>query len=241
MVAAVVLIVGCLIGARRRAALAFFLVGTTGYLVFFNFLLSGSTRHHGYLFVVWVLTAWLAWTGRQSEWPRIPRVGVGAEAIGRRLFTCSLVIPVVATIEYVVADLRGPFADTRRVAAVIREQGLERAPIIGLSRLLAQPVGALLDRKVLFPVEGKTLSFIEWGRGARHSTSARATDSVATVLLARECRVVVVTAAKNDVLPSTASRGRAIYTTPRPPMTGDRYRVWLLSAPATERCPTARR
>ena len=118
---------------------------------------------------------------------------------------------------------------------------LERAPIIGLSRLLAQPVGALLDRKVLFPVEGKTLSFIEWGRGARHSTSARATDSVATVLLARECRVVVVTAAKNDVLPSTASRGRAIYTTPRPPMTGDRYRVWLLSAPATERCPTARR
>ena len=239
--AAIVLSVGCLIAARRRAALAFFLVGTAGYLVFFNFLFEGSTRHHGYLFVVWVLTAWLAWTGRPSEWPRIPRVGAGAEAIGRRLFTCSLVIPVVATIEYVVGDLRGPFADTRRVAAVIREQGLERVPIVGLSRLLAQPVGALLDRKVLYPVEGKTLSFIEWGRGASHRRSARATDSIATALLARECRVVVITAAKNDVLPTTASRGRAIYTTPRPPMTGDRYRVWVLSAPASERCPAARR
>jgi hypothetical protein len=241
LAAAIVLCVGCLIAARRRAALAFFLVGTTGFLVFFNFLLGGTTRHHGSLFIVWVLTAWLAWTGRQSEWPRIPRVGAGAEAIGRRLFTCSLVIPVVATVQYVVSDLRGPFADARRVAAVVREQGLERVPIIGLSRLLAQPVGALLDRKVLYPVEGQTLSFIEWGRGASHRRSVRATDSIATDLLARECRVLVITAATNEVLPSTASRGRAIYTTPRPPITGDRYRVWLLSAPASERCRTADR
>ena len=235
--AAIVLGVGCLIAARRRAALVFFLVGTTGYIIFFKFLLNGSSRHHGYLFVVWVIAAWLAWGGQPSAWPRMPRVTGEAEAIGRRLFTCSLVIPVIATMEYVVADLRGPFADATNAATAIRQQGLDRAPIIGLARLHAQSVAALLDRKVIFPVEGKTLSFIEWGRGAGYRNGARATDSVATALLTRECRVLVITSPWNEVLPATASRGRAIYTTHGTSITRLRYRVWLLSAPASERCP----
>jgi hypothetical protein len=69
----IVLAIGMTFAARRRAALALFVVGTTGYSLFFGFFHPGSMHHHGYLFLVWVLTAWLAWAGPASERPRVRR------------------------------------------------------------------------------------------------------------------------------------------------------------------------
>ena len=238
--AAIVLALGCLISARRRAALAFFLVGTSGYIVFFNLLLDGAARHHGHLFIVWVVAAWLAWSGPPSRWPWLPKIDGETEAIARRLFTCSLVIPVLATIEFVVSDLRGPFADAVNAAAVIRAEGLEDVPIIGHTRPSAQPVAALLDRKVIFPVEGKTQSFIEWGPKRPRGGTARATDSAAAVLLTRECRVLVIAGAESSPPLANAARARAVHTTRATSITRDRFRVWLLSAPASARCPSGR-
>ena len=238
---AIVLCVGCLIAARRRAALALYLVGTAGFIAFFTLFISGAARHHGHLFIVWVVAAWLAWSGPPTTWWRLPSVAGGAEAIGRRLFTCSLVIPVLATIEFAVADLRDPFADARNGAAAIRAEGLEDVPIIGRSRPAAQPLAALLDRKVIFPVEGKTLSFIEWGPRRANGLNVGATERVARELLARECRVLVVAGAASTPPLPTEVRARAIYTTRVTTISRDRYRVWLLPAPDSERCPAARR
>ena len=237
---AIVLCIGLLIAARRRAALAFYLVGTTGLISFFTLFISGAARHHGHLFIVWVVAAWLAWSGPPSQWWRLPKIPGRAEAIGRRVFTCSLVIPVLATIEFAVADLRDPFADARSGAAAIRAEGLQDVPIIGRSRPVAPPLAALLDRKVIYPVEGKTLSFIEWGPRRPDGLSRGASERVARDLLVRECRVLIVAgAASTPPLPNEA-RARAIYTTRATTITRDRYRVWLLSAPASERCPAAR-
>ncbi|HET9798357.1 MAG TPA: hypothetical protein VFP90_10225 [Gemmatimonadaceae bacterium] len=240
LVSAIVLAVGCLIAARRRASLVFFVVGTTGFIVFFDFLLEGQARHHGSLFLVWVAAAWLAWSGSPSAWPLLPRLGDSAIAMGRRLFTCSLVLPLLGALEFVVADVRAPFADTRRAVAAIRREGLATAPIIALDRLHAQSVGALLDRPVTFPVERKTRTFVEWGRGSRGRGPA-ATDSTATALLARECRVIVFALAEEQLLPSTSARGRLMYITPDAPMDGYRFHIWLLTAPPSPRCPSTHR
>jgi hypothetical protein len=240
LVSAIVLAVGCLIAARRRASLVFFVVGTAGFIVFFDFLLEGQARHHGSLFLVWVAAAWLAWSGKPSAWPLLPQLGDSATAIGRRLFTCSLVLPLLGALEFVVTDVRAPFADTRRAAAAIRREGLATAPIIALDRLHGQSVGALLDRPVTFPVEGTTRTFVEWGRGTGGRGQA-ATDSAATALLARECRVLVFALAEEQLLPSTSARGRLMYVTPDAPMDGYRFHIWLLTAPPSPRCPSTHR
>ena len=237
----IVLAIGLLIAARRRVALVVYAVGTTGYLLFFAFFYPGSAHHHGSLFLVWVIAAWLAWDGPPSDRPRVLRALSGPrEELARRLFTLSLVVPVVGGIEIVAADVFTKFSDARHTAEVIRQQGLADVPIIGLVRSHAQSVSAFLDRKVLYPVEGKTLSFVEWGQGAPYRQAAVAVDSAATALLTRECRVLVITAAGQDVLTSTARRGHVIYTTGKRPMSGDRFRVWLLSAPISPRCPAPR-
>jgi hypothetical protein len=237
----IMLAIGLLIAARRRVSLVFYLVGTTGFLVFFTFLFPGFAHHHGFLFVVWVVTAWLAWGAAPSERPRfLRRLTDGVDAMRGNLFLITLIPPVIATVELSAADIRTPFADATHVADVIRSRGLADVPLIAVVRSDAQAVGAFLDRPLLFPLEGQTRTFVYWGPSWSHSATVRAADSAATALLARNCQVVLIASTQKEVNEGIASRARLIYSTRGRPMSGDRYRVWLMSAPPSATCPPGR-
>ncbi len=232
------LAIGAIIASRRRMALILFAVGTTGFLLFFGLLFPGTAHHHGYLFLVWALAAWLAWSDAPTAWrPALQRLSSFLETKRRRLFTLSLVLPVAATIELTVADLFMPFADARHVADILRAEGLQNATIIAIVRSHAQAVGAFLDHPVLYPHEGVERRFVVWGREAPYRETVRSADSALTVRLTRECRVVLIASPSKDVPTSIAARARLIYTTPHRPISGDRYRVWVATAPDPARCP----
>jgi hypothetical protein len=229
---------GCILASRRRVALVLFLVGTSGYLLFFGLIFPGMAHHHGYLFAVWILGAWLAWGGAPSRWPPTrQRLSERFEPERSRILTLSLVLPVLATLEFAVGDLAGPFSDARHVAGVIRSHGLVNAPIVVLLRAEGQPVAAFLDRPVIFPLEQKERTFVVWGGASPYRRVMQATDSAVTQLLTRECRVVVVSSPAKDVSVSVAKRSKALYTTQGDPMSDDRYRVWVAQAPPSPRCP----
>jgi hypothetical protein len=237
----IMLAIGLVIAARRRVALVFYLVGTIGFLVFFTFLIPGTAHHHGYLFIVWVVTAWMAWGAAPSERPRLLRqLTDGVEPMRGNLFLISLIPPMIATAEHVIGEIRMPFADAMHAADVIRGHGLADAPLIAVPRSDAQAVGAFLDRPVLFPLEGKTRTFVYWGPRWTHSATVRAADSAATALLGVHCRVVLIASRAKDVDARTAARARLLYNSPRRPMSGDWYRVWVLSAPPSAKCPSER-
>ena len=232
------LAIGLVIAARRRVSLLFYLIGTVGFLVFFGFLFSGTAHHHGYLFIVWVCTAWLAWGSAPSERPRwLRRFTEGVDRMRGNLFVISLVPSVIATAEVATADAFTSFADATHVADVIRRAGLADAPLVAIVRSHAQAVSAFLDRPVVYPLERKTLTFVYWGTGSPYDRTVRAADSATTALLSRHCRVVLIASPSKDVATETAARGRLIYTTKDRPMSGDRYRIWVVSAPPSTRCP----
>lgn len=234
------LAIGLVIAARRRVSLVFYVVGTAAFLVFFAFLFSGTAHHHGYLFIVWVCAAWFAWSAAPSDSLRfLHPFTEGLERVRGNLFVLSLIPPIIATAEVATADAFTPFADATHVADVIRRQGLADAPLIAVVRSHAQAVGAFLDRPVLYPLEQKTLTFVYWGAASRYDKTVRAADSAATALLASHCRVVMIASPSQDVATQTAARAHLIYTTKGRPMSGDRYRIWVVSAPPSPRCPTA--
>jgi hypothetical protein len=229
---------GCILASRRRVALIVFVVGTVGYLLFFAFFFPGSAHHHGYLFGVWVLGAWLAWGGAPSRWPpMLERLSSYFEPERSRILTLSLVLPVLATLEVAGGDLLFPFADARRVADLLRENGLAQAPIVALGRSEGQAVGAFLDRPVIYPLEGKSRTYGVWGGSSPFLRMANAADSAVTQLLTHECAVVVISEPGRDVPIALAKRAKAIYTSPYLPMSDDKYRVWVATAPPSPRCP----
>lgn len=237
----VMLGIGLIVASRRRVALLFYVVGTGGYTVFFGALFAGVAHHHGYLFIVWVLSAWLAWGAPASDRPPLlRRVTEGVERMRGNLFVVTLVVPVLATVELAIADLLSPFSDAMHVADVIRARGLLDVPTIAIVRSHAQSVSAFTDRPVLFPLEGKSRTFVYWGTGAPYTATVRAADSATTALLTRYCRVVLIASPSQDIAPQTAARAHLVYTTRHRPMSGDRYRVWVAAAPESPRCPATR-
>lgn len=232
------IVLGGIIASRRRVALLVFVVGTAGYLFFFAFIYAGAAHHHGYLFAVWILSAWLAWSGAPSRWPSaLQRLSARFEPDRSRLLTLSLVIPVVATVEIAAGDVVGTFGDARHVADVIRSHGLADATIVDVGRSDGQAVAAFLDRPVLYPLVGERRTYVVQGGLAKTGDILRAADSTVAQLLTRECEVVVLSSPSQDVSSAIASRSKVLYTTPRPPMSGDRYRVWVAKAPPSPRCP----
>ena len=236
--ALIMLAIGLVIAARRRVSLVLYLTGTVGYLLFFSFLFPGASYHHGYLFIVWLLAAWLAWSRPPSEEPRVLRWLTSViDRTRPNLFVISLIPPVFAAAEMYVADALKPFSDARHVADVIRDHGLADAPLISIVRPHAQSVAAFLDRPVLYPLERKSLTFVYWGPPSPYRATLRAADSAATSLLATHCQVVLIASRKNDVSPEIAARAHLLYATRGRPLSGDYYRVWVMSAPPSARCP----
>jgi hypothetical protein len=169
------------------------------------------------------------------------RLTDGVERMRGNLFVISLVAPVLATAEMAAADVLTPFSDVPHVADVIRSAGLVDAPTIAIVRSHAQAVSAFTDRPVLFPLEGVTRTFVVWGSNGRaYERTVRAADSATTALLGRYCRVVLISSPSQDIAPETAARGHLLYSTKGRPMSGDRYRVWVVSAPESPRCPAPR-
>ena len=237
------IVLGCILASRRRVALVLFFVGTSGYLLFFGLIFPGMAHHHGYLFAVWILGAWLAWGGAPSRWPpALQRLSERFEPERSRILTLSLVLPVLATVEFAGGDLVGPFSDARHVADIIRSRGLANAPIVVLLRAEGQPVAAFLDRPVIFPLEQKERTFVVWGGASPYRRMMQATDSAVTQLLIRECRGRGGLVAGEGCLELSSRRERRRSTPPSAtPMSDDRYRVWVAQGPAIAALPGARR
>jgi hypothetical protein len=232
------IVVGCLVAMRRLAALALYLVGTLGFVSFLYLFLFGYTRHHGHLVIVWIMAAWLARVGPATPWPSMMgSLAARAQRWAPRLFVVSLLPMIVGAAEHVIGDLARPFSDARQVAAFLRARSLGDAPLIAVSRSDAQTVGALLDRPVLYPSDGRTGTFAVWGNSKANNVTSAEIRQAEDSLLARGCQVVLLATMDRDLPADLVPTARLIYETRTRPMSGNRYHVWLKSATPSARCP----
>jgi hypothetical protein len=241
LLSAVVVGAGCLITMRRRTALLFFLAGTLGLVAFFALVLPGSARHHGHLVIVWIMAAWLSRAGPPTDWPaRVRPLADRALRWAPRLFVVSLVPMVIAAAEFMAGDAARPFSDARNVATFLRARSLDTVPLVGIARSDAQAVSALLDRPVVYPLDGRVGTFLIWGKVVNAVPTPAKITAVTDSLLRPHCRVVLLASATMDVPAPLTPGMRLIYETPAQPMSVSRFRVWLSAAPPSTRCPGVR-
>ncbi|HTK47797.1 MAG TPA: hypothetical protein VL328_07460 [Gemmatimonadaceae bacterium] len=229
---------GLLVAMRRLSSLVLFVVGTAGFVGFFALFVFGFSRHHGHLVLVWILAVWLARAGPPTRWPAmLAPLAARAQRWAPAVVVASLVPMVVGAAELAVADAMLPFSDARQVASFLRTHAGADTPLIAIARSDAQSVGALLDRPVIYPLDGRVSTFAIWG--SVRSTRPVSTRVVGVVdsVLAVNCQAALIATARTDISPVLASHAHLIYETPGRPMSGNRYRVWLASAAPSARCP----
>lgn len=139
---------------RHKIALAVFGLGAAGILAFGYVKYVGVLRHQGHLWLLLAAALWLAWAQGWQEDRRSWR----AQAL--------LVLSIVHCGAAAYAswmDLRHPFSNGSAAAALIRDSGLDRHPLLGHREPPAATVALFLGRPLYSPSRGIFVTYPDWG------------------------------------------------------------------------------
>jgi hypothetical protein len=159
--------------SRRREAAILFGAGALGLIVLFGLVYGGDVRHHGFLFVLLLMAAWLVAEGAQAAEPATAASG-DTRSRWKRVRDAALVPTLGVVLAAHVAgtpiayyyETTRVFSSGRRAAEVLRAGGLDHAPLVAEVDYPATAVLGQLGRRAfaVSPRTGRAFSFVKWTR-----------------------------------------------------------------------------
>ena len=191
---------------HRLAPLAMYLCSVFGLLAFFYLFHFGALRHHGFLFIAFLV---LLWNGLALS-PSTPCEGSSVSPVPphRRyasvLLTVFLAVHAFAGLRVFMVDSFLSFSHAQRVAHHLQTEYLDTLPMIGESDYAASPVLAFLEGKpssMHYARGDRAGSFIRWDGVREPRLSDAELLSRTAALAAREDSPVVMVLNRPLLLP----------------------------------------
>jgi hypothetical protein len=129
---------------RRPIALLVWASGTAACLAFAYLKFSGTVRHSGTYFILFLAACWLAGIDSRSGPARL-------EPLRSRLLAAGLAIHLMAGVFASCVDLAVPFSASREAGRFMRESALGQLPVVGDRHAKLVPVTYYLGRPIFFP------------------------------------------------------------------------------------------
>jgi hypothetical protein len=147
--------VGLFVLWKDRFAAIVFGAGTLLLVGLFSRVYSGSVRHHGFIFVAFLMGAWIA---RANTALRSRQVALA------RMLGATLVAHVAGAAVAIAYDTRYVFSSGLRAAHVLQERGLEKALLVAEVDFPATAmIGQLGPAAFAYsPRNGRPFSFVRW-------------------------------------------------------------------------------
>ncbi len=232
LLSCLIVLAGAVVVSRRRSALLLWLVGCGGFLVYFTLFHPGAVRHHGYIAVLFIAAAWLAFERAGSPWrAAVARVLDRFEPFRMPMFTLLLLPMLGAALQLARADTGQQFASASGIVTLLQHDRLRDLPIVGASYPWSQPVAALLDRPIALPIEGRNGTWVDAGRVRYDRSASDLIDSTVLDLSANHCRVIVLIDDEAEVSPWLRAQLRPVSVAGLRPMSGRAVEVWIAVAP----------
>ena len=161
---------------KRPTALLTYLISTFGLLAFFYIKYQGSIRHHGFLFLTFLMCCWiyrdcpainLGKTEQQDEDSIVDRV---LNVSGMVIVTLLLICHAMGGITAVRMEHRHIFSYGKLTAEYIKSQEMQNLPMIGDVDYAVSTVVGYLEkpRQVYYPRGSRLGSFVRWDNARTH-------------------------------------------------------------------------
>ncbi|MXV75935.1 hypothetical protein F4Z99_16880 [Candidatus Poribacteria bacterium] len=184
---------------KRPTALLTYLISTFGLLAFFYVKYHGSIRHHGFLFLTFLMCYWiyrdspaisLGQTEQQDTDSTMHRVFNKA---GTVLLTLLLICHAMGGITAVRMEHRHIFSYGKLTAEYIKSQGMQDHPIVADKDSAASTVvGYLPKRQVYYPRVSRLGSFIRWDKTRTAVSKARVIEAAKTLSVQTDKEVLII-------------------------------------------------
>ena len=164
---------------KRPTALLIYVISTFGLLAFFYIKYQGSIRHHGFLFLTFLMCCWifrhcpsvnLGKTEQQKTNSMVNRV---LNVAGTTVLTLLLVCHAIGGIIAIRMEHRHIFSYGKLTAEYIRSQGMQDLIMVGhKDSVVSTVVGYLEKPKQIYYPRGKRFgSFIRWDKARTRAAS----------------------------------------------------------------------
>jgi hypothetical protein len=154
--------VSCLCLRRRALTAAFYMLGVLALLFFFYRIYHGFTRHHGYIFLMFVSAFWIycIQDSRREQWTKGYPKRRGEPQF--RFFTLVCFINFIGVFVPLYYDWRYPFSASGEVAQYLETRGFDNDILMGDVDYCVAPVAGWLDREIFYPMSGSFSKAVIW-------------------------------------------------------------------------------
>lgn len=140
----------------RITPLIIYAGGTLGLLSFFyTKYYFGAYRHHGFLFIVFVVAVWI-WKSVETTAP-IPFGARNSRFQDKwltRLLTCTLIIHLIFGLNALRRDYQHPYSNAKAAADYLRASGFEKLQIVGDPDFTTNAIVGYLEKDRIYYVRG---------------------------------------------------------------------------------------
>ena len=180
---ALILVLAIALLARSRVAWITFATGAAALLLFAYAYLPSAARHHGHL---WLLFGAALWLGRG--------VGLRETPASWRALTLTVLLAVhaAAGVYASAMDILHPFSNGAATAALLRRNGLDRAPLLGHREPPAATVALYLGQALYSPSRKAYVTHPDWGPLQREMSDAELRCAARELALQERQDVVLV-------------------------------------------------
>ena len=173
------MLLSALLFLKRPTALLTYLISTFGLLTFFYIKYQGSIRHHGFLFLAFLMCCWIYRDAPTVNFSKTEQEGTDStvnrvlNVAGTTVLTLLLICHAIGGITAIRMEHRHIFSYGKLTAEYIKSQDLQGLPMVGnKDSAVSTVVGYLQEpRQIYYPRSGRFGSFIRWDTVRRPSIS----------------------------------------------------------------------
>ena len=172
------ILLSVLLFLKRPTALLIYLTGTLGLLTFFYVKYHGSIRHHGFLFLTFLMCCWIyrdsptinfGPTERDDTDSVVDRV---LNVSGTVILTLLLILHAIGGVIATTMEHRHVFSYGKLTAEYIKSQGMHDHLIVADTDSAASTViGYLPKRQAYYPHGSRPGSFVRWDKARTHNVT----------------------------------------------------------------------
>ena len=186
---------------KRPTALLTYLISTFGLLVFFYVKYHGSIRHHGFLFLTFLMCYWIyrdcpaIHLGESEQQVTDSTVNRVLNVAGTGLVTGLLICHALGGITAIRMEHRYVFSYGKLTAEYIRSQGMQDLPMVGESDFATSTVVGYLaePQQIYYPRGGRLGSFVRWDKARTHEApNALVIAAAETLRTERNTEVLII-------------------------------------------------
>ena len=194
------LLFSVLLFLKRPTALLTYFISTFGLLTFFYVKYHGSIRHHGFLFLTFLMCCWIYRESPAVNFSKAEQAETDStvnrvlNVAGTAVLTLLLICHAVGGVIAVRMEHRHVFSYGKLTAEYIKSQGIQGLPMIGnKDSAVSTVVGYLQEpRQIYYPRSSRFGSFIRWDKARTHSISKRRVIEAAKTLSNEKSQAVLI-------------------------------------------------